>query len=66
MIAKLKPCPFCGNAKEVHFDRYQDTKGGWWGYVECPECLATGPVAKLKKDAVEAWNRRENDKPGSV
>ena len=53
----LKPCPFCGRKDTLHFDRYK-SNDSWWGYIECTECIATGPVAKLKKDAVEAWNRR--------
>ena len=57
---ELKPCPFCGRTDSLHIDRYQ-SNGCWWAYVECTECLATGPVGKLKKDAIEAWNRRVND-----
>ena len=57
---KLKPCPFCGRTDSPHIDRYQ-SNGCWWAYVECTECLATGPVGKLKKDAIEAWNRRSNE-----
>lgn len=57
MTEKLKPCPFCGRIDTLHFDRYQ-SGGGWWGYIECTECIMTGPVGKQKRDAVEAWNRR--------
>ena len=57
---ELKPCPFCGRTDSPHIDRYQ-SNGCWLAYVECTECLATGPVGKLKKDAIEAWNRRVTD-----
>lgn len=57
---KLKPCPFCGRTDTLHFDRYQ-SNGEWWGYIECTECVMTGPVGKLEKDVVDAWNRRVKD-----
>jgi Lar family restriction alleviation protein len=57
---ELKPCPFCGRTDTLHFDRYQ-SDGEWWGYIECTECIMTGPVGKLKKDAVDAWNRRAGE-----
>lgn len=60
LMSELKPCPFCGRTDTLHFDRYQ-SDGEWWGYIECTECIMTGPVGKLKIDAVDAWNRRAND-----
>lgn len=59
MDYELLPCPFCGRTDTLHFDRYQ-CDGEWWGYVECTECVATGPVGKLKGEAIDAWNRRIN------
>ena len=64
-MEELKPCPFCGRTDTLHFDRYQ-SDGEWWGYIECTECIMTGPVGKLKRDAVDAWNRRASgDESGS-
>ena len=57
MITELKPCPFCGRTDSLHIDRYQ-SDGEWWAYVECTECICTGPVGKLKRNAVDAWNMR--------
>mgnify|MGYP002626940738 CR=1 FL=1 len=53
----LKPCPFCGRTEFLHIDRYQ-SDGEWWAYVECTECMTTGPVGKSKLQAVDAWNMR--------
>lgn len=60
MMNELMPCPFCGRTDNLHFERYQ-CDGLWWGYIECTECVCSGPVGKLKKDAIDAWNRRVND-----
>lgn len=57
---ELKPCPFCGR-NTTHVDRYQ-CDDEWWAYVECIECMAIGPIAKLKQQAIDAWNRREGEK----
>ena len=61
-MSELKPCPFCGKTKSLHFDRYQ-SNGEWWGYIECTECLCTGPVGKLKKDAEEAFINMAKGRP---
>lgn len=57
---ELKPCPFCGKTDTLRFERYKISKE-WWCYFECTECIMTGPVENLKKDAVEAWNRRADN-----
>lgn len=59
-MTEWKPCPFCGRTDTLHFDRYQ-SGGEWWGYIECTECIMTGPVGKLKVDVVNAWNKRAGD-----
>ena len=55
---ELKPCPFCGDTQNLHIDAYRDS-GEWWHYVECTECIMTGPVGKTKQQAVDAWNDRK-------
>lgn len=54
---EIKACPFCGRKDFLHIDRYQ-SNGEWWAYVECTECICSGPVGKQKRDAVLAWNER--------
>lgn len=60
MIAKLKPCPFCGS-ENVHFDT-----NGTRTWVICLGCGAKSGGAYNGRTAVkkvtELWNRRENDK----
>lgn len=54
---ELKSCPFCGCIPIVKsFDMY----GEKWFYVMCPACRAeiNEPVSS-KKEAAQAWNRRE-------
>lgn len=57
---KLKPCPFCGETENLEISHYR-SDGVWWHYVECAECIMTGPVGKLKRDAIEAWNKRAGE-----
>lgn len=54
---ELKPCPFCGRTDTTEISHYRDS-GSWWHFVECTECMANGPVGKLKRQAVDAWNDR--------
>lgn len=60
MKAELLPCPFCGSDLNLNIDNFRQ-EGHWWHYVECVRCQATGPVKHLKRDAIGAWNRRNND-----
>lgn len=50
-IKYLKPCPFCGN-QEIRV-----TSWGLW-HCWCPICLSKTADCVLKKNAIEAWNRR--------
>jgi len=57
---KINDCPFCHNAKKrgtfgvvVNFD----SKESYANYVECGECLATGPKEDTTKDAIISWNK---------
>ncbi len=54
---ELKPCLFCGEAEkiEVTFTMWRD----YW--VICRSCGSGGPVKNTKKEAIEAWNRREGE-----
>lgn len=49
---RLISCPFCHSEdlRPYHL-------GAWW--VECFTCLATGPSAKTKEEAIKAWNERK-------
>lgn len=50
---KLKPCPFCGN-KHITI-----RKGKYSWIIECCNTDCNAAVVKyLKKEAIEAWNRR--------
>jgi Lar family restriction alleviation protein len=56
MTNKLKPCPFCGG--EPFIKQYKD----FYLYkVICGNCyVGTGGWCE-KKEAVKAWNRRDDD-----
>lgn len=60
-MTKLKPCPFCGGEGCVcrhEYDRLADTFG-----VVCLDCCAeTRQFFGTVKEAVDAWNRRYNDR----
>ena len=62
MIAKLKPCPFCGGdhvrqlvdgTRPQMPDRHVES---FW--VECSNCDTEGPVCDTEVEAVERWNER--------
>ena len=63
MMAKLKPCPFCGNEAKVthvknkHFFRIQDS----YPFVKCNVCGASTPLKYTEDEVITAWNRRVND-----
>jgi len=46
---KIKPCPFCGNAKPFFYHRWR---------VECERCGCgtSGPEASNEEDAIAWWN----------
>ncbi len=63
---KLKPCPFCGNAKlKIIYTRgtgIPSGQDGWYATIKC-DCPVYMQVWALKKDwadkiITKAWNRR--------
>ena len=57
--AKVKPCPFCGNAKQggpqgIQFIHSEDMD---WSRL-CRKCWAFGPACASKREATIAWNAR--------
>jgi len=66
----LKPCPFCGETRELvriestrvdEGDSYEDLQMEKW--VECQNCGAMGPPCDTFKEAVKSWNGRKNGRP---
>lgn len=51
---KLKPCPFCGEKKDLEFEK--DSNGNWT--VECACCGAIGPWSRSKEQARALWDER--------
>ena len=58
MVTKLKPCPFCGGTASVV------KNSNTWYRVVCDDCPCE--VGRYwfgkRNDAIEAWNRRAEDK----
>ena len=60
-MAELKPCPFCGGKNNVImvkmplYDEFSEF------YVLCFVCGARTGLQISKQEAIEAWNRREED-----
>jgi Lar family restriction alleviation protein len=61
-MAKNKPCPFCGSDSIVVYKHYAESAGLKYGgyYPECVICGCRLDYYKSKKDALKAWNERDN------
>ena len=65
-MAKLKPCPFCGNdgngpiEQALHISHSQhDWHPSYDCYcVQCDKCTATMGYSESAEDAAENWNTR--------
>lgn len=57
MRGRAKPCPFCGS--EVLW---------WWTmgngdyFIQCLDCVASGPPASSLSEATDLWNNRTEKK----
>ena len=63
---RLKPCPFCGGAAEMHQAHDPDGPNDQGYYVECGKCGASTNLRfSCGEDArpllMEQWNRRTQD-----
>ena len=56
MNKELKPCPFCGGT-----DQRVKSSGRWGWFVSC-RCCAVGPSTASREEAVEAWNKRHDER----
>lgn len=52
----MKPCPFCGETKELWFQRTHPDLSE--GHVRCDHCDAQGPEQASQAKADAAWNNR--------
>lgn len=53
---ELEPCPFCGSYDVVVYETYTS------GYAHCRGCGAEGSYRYSYGEAVEAWNRRTDER----
>ena len=65
MMAKLKPCPFCGSTNiqyliSGHFQPWDDAEMRLWYHCSCYDCGAETDTGgcRTMKEATQAWNRR--------
>lgn len=61
----LKPCPFCGSknielAQKTVFTQNIPVGIDW--YVLCNGCCSSSGLFISDHDAINAWNRRDNEK----
>ncbi len=69
-MSKLKPCPFCGFEKPYieHYEAENRWDSDFWTILcrgeemkEGEGCMAQTTNYCRKEEAIEAWNRRQND-----
>ena len=58
MKDKLKPCPFCG----LKADWYFKPKSHYGYVIFCSYCKCQTNDFHNEQDAIDAWNRRSNEK----
>lgn len=51
----IKDCPFCGKY-QTNIDWGQRNDGQYYHF--CWFCMARGPFALTKEDAIKEWNKR--------
>lgn len=51
-MTEIKPCPFCGS---------DCTEIGYWSYVVCRSCDASGPTGQSEERAIELWNKANKE-----
>lgn len=70
-MEELKPCPFCGREATINHE-YSNKTGDWYAVgclnKSCPMEIVrvTTGLRSTKAEAIEAWNRRENDADGEA
>lgn len=59
-FGELKPCPFCGEERELYFEQYQHSADELRWRVVCSRCMAQidRGFDQTTAGLVEAWNRR--------
>ena len=61
-MEELKKCPFCGGKAKMNKNSHINPKRY---FIKCWSCEITMPSVgngfNSKKEAIEAWNRRENN-----
>lgn len=64
-MAKILPCPKCGEADDIICDTY-DTMKYIYAYVQCLSCEHMVKTLGDEEDAIEEWNeevlRKHNQK----
>ncbi len=59
-MTELKPCPFCGSSElDTNCDKYYNNVV----FVECNICSSRGSARYSEKDAIAAWNCRDEPLP---
>lgn len=61
MQNELKPCPLCGGEAEI-FSFNRKAFGVWKVKYFCVRCKVCGYSGRISRYAIEAWNRRANEK----
>ena len=61
-VNDLKPCPFCGGEAYVKTWWGGGTIGRYVNRVQCKKCRCNSGDWMQKPKAIEAWNRRVEDK----
>lgn len=64
MESSLKPCPFCG--MEARLDKFGSVVVVGCDTIGCFCNIGSNPIFKTMDEARKAWNKRSDEKSGTV
>lgn len=58
-MLELKQCPFCGGEAKIGYEKYWQPRVS--RRIICTKCYSSSGWYSTEEEAIEAWNRRNNN-----